>query len=75
MLVLSRKIGEEIVLPECGVTVSVLGVSSKRVRLGIEGPSDVRVFRAELWRRILELTDGPQEEPQPNRPDRELSTV
>ena len=74
MLVLSRKIGEQIVLPESGVTVAVLGVNSKRVRLGIEGPSDVTVHRAEVWRRIMDLTGGPQEKPHAKEPGCEFST-
>ena len=75
MLVLSRKIGEQIVLPESGVTVAVLGVNSKRVRLGIEAPSDVTVHRAEVWQRIMDLTGGPQEEPHAKEPGCEFSTA
>ena len=56
MLVLSRKIGERIVLPETGVSISVLGVHGKRVRIGIEAPRTVSVHREEVWRRISDLT-------------------
>lgn len=52
MLVLSRKPGEEIVLPDCDVTVSVLGVSGSRVRLGITARADRPVHRREVWERI-----------------------
>jgi carbon storage regulator len=55
MLVLSRKIGEQIILPDSGVSVVVLGVHGKRVRLGFEGPPNVTVHRAEVWQRILGL--------------------
>jgi len=48
MLVLSRRVGEEIVLPSSQLTISVLGISSNRVRLGFSGPSDVAVKRKEL---------------------------
>ena len=55
MLVLSRKIGEGIVLPETGASISVLGVHGKRVRIGIEAPRAASVHREEVWRRIVDL--------------------
>lgn len=68
MLVLSRKPGEQIVLPEAGVTITVLAVSGRRVQLGVAAPAGSPVHRAEVWLRILGL--GPSlpesvEEPQP----------
>jgi carbon storage regulator len=48
MLVLTRKTGEEIVLPEHGVTIGVVAIGGKRVRLGISAPFDVPVHRREL---------------------------
>ncbi len=56
MLVLSRKVGEQIVLPSCGVTISVVKVAGKQVRLGIVAPRDAPVHRMETWHRIR----GPQ---------------
>jgi carbon storage regulator len=58
MLVLGRKIGERIVLPETGISISVLGIQGKRVRIGIEAPQAASVYREEVWRRIADLT-GP----------------
>ncbi len=52
MLVLTRKAGEEIVLPNRGVTIGVVAVKGKQVRLGITAPADVAVHRGEVWRRI-----------------------
>jgi carbon storage regulator len=52
MLVLSRKMGEQIVLPECGVTISVVKVAGKRVRLGIVAPPTAPIHRAEVWSRM-----------------------
>jgi carbon storage regulator CsrA len=52
MLVLSRKIGEEIVLPSCQLSVKVLDVGTKSVRLGIVAPEQVPIHRKELWDRI-----------------------
>lgn len=50
MLVLSRKIGERIVIGE-NVTVMVLEVNGQRVRLGVVAPDDVPVHRAEVFQR------------------------
>ena len=47
MLVLSRKVGERIVLG-CGVVVTVAAVHGSQVRLGVEAPPDVIVLREEL---------------------------
>jgi carbon storage regulator len=47
MLVLSRKPGEKLVIGE-GITVTVLEIVGRRVRLGVEAPDDVRVLRGEL---------------------------
>ena len=58
MLVLSRKVGERVVLPDCGVTVEVVAVSGKRVRLGFAAPPGTRVHRTEVWNRIREEESG-----------------
>jgi carbon storage regulator CsrA len=56
MLVLSRKVGERIVLPGAGVSIAVLGISGKRVRIGIAAPRAAAVHRAEVWQRISDPT-------------------
>ena len=60
MLVLSRKPGEQILVPECGLAVTVLAVEGTTVRLGIVAPADLAVFREEVWRRVSERTPAPQ---------------
>lgn len=52
MLILTRKEGEEVVLPQSRLTISVLGIESKRVRLGFSGPPEVTVHRKEVFQRI-----------------------
>ena len=47
MLVLSRKIGEKIVIGE-GIVVTVLEVKGRQVRLGLEAPPEVSIWRGEL---------------------------
>ncbi len=47
MLVLTRKVGEKIVIDE-RITITVNRVAGNRVALGIEAPHDVHVLRGEL---------------------------
>jgi carbon storage regulator len=47
MLVMTRKVGERIVIGD-NVTVTVVRISGGMVRLGIEAPQDYAVFRREL---------------------------
>ncbi len=49
MLVLSRKIGEKILVPECQLTVTIVDIVGSRVRLGISAPDDVEIYREEVW--------------------------
>ena len=51
MLVLSRRTQEKIVIPGLGITIHVVSVKSGAVRIGIEAPPDVPVFREELLHR------------------------
>jgi carbon storage regulator CsrA len=48
MLVLSRKPGERILVPNCEVVLTVLAVKGRRVRLGISAPAGVDVYREEV---------------------------
>jgi len=52
MLVLSRKIGERIVVPECNLMVTVVAIEGNKVRLGFSAPAEVGVFREEVWNEI-----------------------
>lgn len=48
MLVLTRKIGERIRIGDT-ITVRVLEVRGSQVRLGVEAPTDVRIYREEIY--------------------------
>jgi carbon storage regulator len=54
MLVLSRKLGERILVPHCDLAVTVVAIEGKTVRLGITAPAEVGVYREELLREIRE---------------------
>ncbi len=47
MLVLSRKVGQEIVIGD-NVRITVTKVSGNRVTLGVQAPDHVRILRGEL---------------------------
>ncbi|MCP4716018.1 MAG: carbon storage regulator CsrA [Deltaproteobacteria bacterium] len=51
MLVLTRKVGEKIQIGD-DVSVLIMDIKGKQVRLGIEAPRDVKVHREEIYQRI-----------------------
>ena len=51
MLILTRKLGEVVRIGD-EVTVRVLEVRGNQVRLGIDAPAEVRIFREEIYRAI-----------------------
>ena len=48
MLILSRKINEKVVIGE-DITVSIIEIRGDQVRLGIDAPKIVKVFRQEVF--------------------------
>lgn len=51
MLILTRRIGETLVIGE-DVTVTVLAVKGGQVRLGVNAPKEVPVHREEIFQRL-----------------------
>jgi carbon storage regulator len=51
MLILTRKLGEMIRVGD-DITVRVLEVRGNQVRLGVEAPTAVRIYREEVYRAI-----------------------
>ena len=47
MLVLSRKLGEKIYIGE-NICITVVDIDRGKIRLGIEAPRDVPIYRQEL---------------------------
>ena len=60
MLVITRRSGEKVAIGNA-ITVTVIEVRGKRVRVGIEAPDQVRILRGELACRQGEpaARDGP----------------
>jgi carbon storage regulator len=53
MLILTRRPGERVVIGD-NVLVTVMAVSGHTVRLGIEAPSGVPIYREEIWLAVRE---------------------
>ncbi len=51
MLVVSRKKGEEILVPQYGISVKILAIQGNFVRVGISAPAKIQLFRREVWLR------------------------
>jgi carbon storage regulator len=47
MLVLSRKLGEKIYIND-NICITVVDIDRGKIRLGIEAPRDIPIFRQEL---------------------------
>jgi carbon storage regulator len=51
MLVLTRKVGEEILIGD-KIRIKVIEVTGTKAKLGIDAPADVRIFREEILEKI-----------------------
>jgi carbon storage regulator len=70
MLVLSRRQGERIHIGE-GIVLTVLQLKNHQVRLGIEAPADVDIFREEVrnqWREAERLEQSKQQQGEAVKP-------
>ena len=69
MLYLTRKIGESIIIND-DIEITVVDVRGKSIKLGLTFPSDVSVYRQEIYERIqaekaAEAANGGGTDPQP----------
>jgi carbon storage regulator len=62
MLVLTRKVGERVVIAD-GIVIHIVEVSGRRPRLGIEAPADVAVWREELSASPEPVSHGTADQP------------
>jgi carbon storage regulator len=68
MLVLTRKSNQSIMIGD-DIEVSVLSVVGEKVRIGIQAPGDVPVFRTEIYLEIQRQQGGEGESPDDVRSD------
>ena len=51
MLILSRKVNEKIMIGD-NISVSIIEVRGEQVRIGVDAPKTVKVFRQEVYEAI-----------------------
>ena len=64
MLVLSRKPGQRLLVPHLEMSVTVIAIEGKAVRLGISAPEDLAVYREEVWQQVRRESPDPHEREQ-----------
>ncbi len=69
MLVLTRKAGESVILGN-SIKVTVLDLSHGIVRLGFEAPSDVSIYRQEIYDEIAGANRAAAGVPPSRTPDK-----
>jgi carbon storage regulator len=60
MLILTRRIGENLIIGD-DVKIAVLGVKGNQVRLGIDAPKTTSVHREEIYRKIQDEKQRPED--------------
>jgi carbon storage regulator len=61
MLILTRRIGETIMVGD-DVSITVLDINGKQVRIGIDAPAEIKVHRKEIYLRIQQEEGGAQDD-------------
>lgn len=56
MLVLSRKVGQSIIIDGC-IVITVSDIGGQKVSIGVSAPSDVRVDREEIHNRRCAIVE------------------
>lgn len=51
MLLLTRKVGESIII-DGGITITVTDIKGGQVRIGIDAPKEVKVYREEIINKL-----------------------
>lgn len=52
MLILTRRIGEALVIGDNEVNIIVMGIKGNQIRLGIEAQESISVHREEIFRKV-----------------------
>ncbi|MCA9140312.1 MAG: response regulator [Planctomycetales bacterium] len=67
MLVLSRKPEQTIRFPNLGITIDILQVNGKTVKIGVDAPRDIAVLRGEIVQAEKKLTASKSESSEKSR--------
>ena len=73
MLILSRKVNEKIMIGE-DISISIIEIQGAHIRLGVDAPKTVKVFRQEVFDAIKSQNKAASESP-PVLPDLNLSVT
>ncbi|OGT07006.1 MAG: carbon storage regulator [Gammaproteobacteria bacterium GWF2_41_13] len=52
MLILTRRIGESLVIGQREITITILSQKGNQIKVGIEAPKHISVHREEIYKRI-----------------------
>ena len=58
MLILTRKVGEAIIL-DGGIEITVSDIQGNHVKLGIDAPEEVKIYREEIYERLPDYAAPP----------------
>jgi carbon storage regulator len=53
MLILSRRVGESIIIGD-NIEITIVDIKGNQIKLGIKAPSEIRVHRYEIYQKIQE---------------------
>ncbi len=67
MLVLSRRPGESVMIGD-QITVTVVEVRGDQIRIGIDAPRSVKVYREEIFRQVVAENEAAARSTDPRSP-------
>jgi len=52
MLILTRRIGESVIIGNNEIRITIISSNNNQIRIGIDAPKDVSVHREEIYNKI-----------------------
>ncbi|MEE3609808.1 carbon storage regulator CsrA [Avibacterium paragallinarum] len=56
MLILTRKVGESLLIGD-DISITILNVRGNQIKVGVNAPKDISVYREEIYQRVKEAKD------------------
>lgn len=56
MLILTRKVGKSLLIGD-EISITILSVRGNQIKVGVNAPKEVSVYREEIYQRIREAKD------------------